>query len=348
MTFEIEISEKPLRAFVADWDLEIWGGDPEAAFRGSAGGGYATDLKVGGTSYYSETVSLLPGDLFDSSFDASPGATHDPTLINGNEHAVRGNTSGIVEVSAADGAVGNFVQWTFDANHGGADEGWITAVDNVRIRALAAGDAQGDGDVDPFDLTVLLGANTFGKGNVDATWQQGDFDNDGDFDATDVIAILQALAGEFPKTFADTPGNGVPVVIIDPATGNVTVNTDGIEIGNIVIDSAAGIFNGANSPSWDAPGAFSADIDTQISMPINFGGPGFSGVDNLGDGVVGATPAGFDFLADLTVSYLDPGGALLDGEIHIVPEPSSMILATLGVLGMLGYYWPRRSFERVA
>ena len=144
-----------MRAFVLDWDLEIWGGDPEAAFRGADGGGYATELSVGGTSYYSETVSLKPGDLFDSSFDTSPGATHDPTLINGNEHAVRGNSSGIVEVSAADGAVDNFVQWTFNGDHGDADGGWIQAVDNVRIRALAAGDAQGDGDVDPFDLAVL-------------------------------------------------------------------------------------------------------------------------------------------------------------------------------------------------
>ena len=143
-----------------------------------------------------------------------------------------------------------------------------------------------------------------------------DANNDGDFDASDVIAIIQALAGEFPKTFVHVQNNSVPDVYINPATGNVTVDTEGIEIGNIVIDSAAGIFNGANSPSWDAPGAFSADIDTQISMPISFGEPGFNGIDNLGDGVVGATPANFDFLADLTVSYLDASGALLDGEIH--------------------------------
>ena len=145
------------------------------------------------------------------------------------------------------------------------------------------------------------------------------------------------MAGEFPKTFVHTEGNSVPDVYINPFTGNITVDTDGIEIGNIVIDSAASIFNGANSPSWDAPGAFSADIDTQISMPISFGGPGFNGTDDLGDGVVGSVPADFDFLADLTVSYLDPSGALLEGEVHIVPEPSSIVLATFGVLGLLGY-----------
>ena len=39
LAFEIEIADSPLRAFTLDWDLEIWGGDPEASFRGSEGGG---------------------------------------------------------------------------------------------------------------------------------------------------------------------------------------------------------------------------------------------------------------------------------------------------------------------
>jgi len=150
LNFEIEIVDSNLRAFVLDWDLEIWGGDPDNAFRSAEGPGMKADVIVGGTSYGTMTQNLLPGALFDSLEDGGD-TDHNATLIDGNVYSVRGMTTGIKEVSGADGAVGNKVRINFNANWNdasGGPNGWFSAVDNVRLRALAPGDADANGVVD--------------------------------------------------------------------------------------------------------------------------------------------------------------------------------------------------------
>ena len=93
------------------------------------------DVAVGGNSYGTMTENLLPGVLFDSTEDGD--SDHNATLIDGNAHSIRNNSSGIKEVSDADGAVGNMVQLNFNSNWNGADNGdangWMSAVDNVRF-----------------------------------------------------------------------------------------------------------------------------------------------------------------------------------------------------------------------
>ena len=84
----------------------------------------------------------------------------------------------------------------------GATEGWIQAVDNVRLRALAAGDAQGNGNVNPFDILALITAQKFNVTGGDTTWAEGDFNQDGVFNPFDLLAMISSLDGEFPKTFA--------------------------------------------------------------------------------------------------------------------------------------------------
>ena len=76
LNFEIEIADSNLRAFVLDWDLEIWGGDPDGEFRSADGPGMKVDVSVGGTSYSTMTENLLPGTSFDSIEDGD--SDHNP------------------------------------------------------------------------------------------------------------------------------------------------------------------------------------------------------------------------------------------------------------------------------
>ena len=107
---------------------------------------------------------MLPGPFFDTVDDGAPLGTKGSTLINGNDHALREITSGIVEVDVANGAVGNTINLVFDANYGDADKGWISAIDNVRLRALAPGDPDANGVVEVKNLLQLLGGQKYNKG----------------------------------------------------------------------------------------------------------------------------------------------------------------------------------------
>ena len=192
LEFEIEIGDAPLRAFTLDWDLEIWGGDPDTKFRGTDGGGFVTEVTVGGETYYEATVNHKPGELFHTQFDGAD-TDYNTTLIDGNLHSKRGNKSDIVEVDPEHGAVGNTINITFDADYGEHDKGWISAIDNFQLRALAPGDADGNGIVAVQDLVLLLQGNQFNSGPNDVTWAQGDFNGDDQFNIFDLVATLSFL-----------------------------------------------------------------------------------------------------------------------------------------------------------
>lgn len=138
---------------------------------------------------------------------------------------------------------------------------------------------------------------------------------------------------------AGTPGDGILDVIINPLTGHVTVDTNGIGISGIIIDSEAGIFNGPNSPSWDIVSTFDDSFDIQIAQIYSFSEPAFyNGIDDLGVGIIGVWPSNFDYFADLTVSY---NGEIQNGHLIIVPEPSSFVMLTLGCFGMMFFFRKR-------
>ena len=119
--------------------------------------------------------------------------------------------------------MGNSFRLNFDANHGGADGGWIPAIDNIRIRALAAGDAEGDGDVDPFDILAMISAQKFNVLGGDTTWAEGDFNQDGVFNPFDFLAMITALEGEFPKTFAVEAQAAAADVSAVPEPGSIVL-----------------------------------------------------------------------------------------------------------------------------
>jgi len=356
LQMEIEIVDRPLRAFVFDWDMEIWGGDPDGpAWRHPDGAGMRTVLSVGGEQYYNETktladVATLDGnDLFDTEDD---GAAHgrSPTLIDGNIHAARAITSNIVEVNGADGAVGNTVLIKFDANWGGddnADGGWITAIDNVRLRALAPGDADANGVVDVADLLTLLGGQKFNQGVADVTWAQGDFNADDQFDTGDLLAMLSFLSGTFPSdpyaSEAGASNDAVADVIVNSATGEVTVDLAGHTVSAIIIESAAEIFSGVD-PDWNTTSQFPSTLPGKLSNVLFT--TTASGIDELG------TLISAEFLdrdsefylqdLDLNIMIASDGGSLLKGNVIVVPEPSTWILMMAGVL-LVGWRQAKRS-----
>ena len=346
LNFGIEVAGVPLRAFTLEWDLELWGGDPDDEFRGSEGGGFDVEVTVGGNTYFTESPLVLPGALLDTVDDAAAASVGNPTLIDGNVHSLRQRGVGITEVSAADGAPGNSIQISFDSNVNANTFGWTPAVDNVRLRALAAGDTDANGAVDSSDIVALVVADKFAKGPGDVSWAQGDFNGDDEFGSGDLIAVLVGLDGEFPKTFPTfsaselgTEGDGVPDVIIDRTNGQVSVNFEGIDASSMLIKSDSGIFNGT-SAAWDAPVTFAVNSSGEVSNTLL--GASMTGVHELGTIVAGQMD-NFDFNADLTVQFLDaanPTGGLVAGHVIVVPEPSTWILL---VLGSLALHWiPRR------
>jgi len=349
LNFEIEIAEGNLRAFVLDWDLEIWGGDPDGTFRSPEGPGMTVDVKVGGTSYDTMTENLLPGALFDSIEDGS-GSDHNPTLIDGNVYSVRGMTSGIKEVSGADGAIGNMVQINFNSNWNGATDddanGWMPAIDNVRLRALAPGDADANGVVDVADLLQLLGGQKFNQGVDGVTWEQGDFNADDQFNTGDLLAMLSFLSGTFPSDpYASEAGgasDAVADIIVNSETGEVTVDLAGHTVSAIIIESASEIFNGAQ-PAWDTTSQFPSTLPGELGNVLFTSTA--AGVDELGV-VISAEFLGRDkefYLQDLDLNILiaSEGGALTKGNVIVVPEPSTWMLLGLGSLLLVG--WRARS-----
>jgi len=351
LNFEIEISDSTLRAFVFDWDLEIWGGDPDADFRSPEGPGMKVDVTVGGTSYGTMTENLLPGTSFDTLEDDG-NTIHNATLIDGNVYSVRGMSSGIKEVSDADGAVGNMVKLNFNSNWNDATDsdanGWISAVDNVRLRALAPGDADANGVVDVADLLQLLGGQKFNKGVDGVTWEQGDFNADDQFNTGDLLAMLSFLSGTFPSDpYASEAGgasDAVADIIVNSETGEVTVDLAGHTVSAIIIESASEIFNG-QQPEWDTTSQFPSTLPGELGNVLFTSTA--SGTDELG-AVISAEFLGRDkefYLQDLDLNILiaSEGGALTEGNVIVVPEPSTWMLLGLGSLLLVGWRQAKRS-----
>jgi len=206
-----------------------------------------------------------------------------------------------------------------------ADLGWELAL---------AGDVDRDRDVDTDDLLQILAANSFNQGEGFG-WSSGDNDADGDVDTRDILNILAALQGQFPKSYASEAeaATEAPDVIVNRVTGNVTVDYNGGQLAAIVIESASGLFDGTESADWNLAGQFVSDTDHQLANSIFT--DSLSGIDNLGDGLIGEFAAEFDLLGDLSVSYLTTDGTQLQaGNVVVVPEPSALVMLSLGVLAL--------------
>jgi hypothetical protein len=213
-------------------------------------------------------------------------------------------------------------------------------------QVLEAGDANMDYEFNQLDLVQVQIAAKYLTGQA-ATWGEGDWNGapggspgnppqgDGLFRQNDIIAALSAgkyLTGPYAAILPNgQEGDGQTSIIYDPSSGEVAVDApSGVELTSINIDSAAGIFTG--DPAQNLGGSFDNDADNNIfkaTFGSSFGGLSFGNVAQAGlaQDVV---------LNDLSVvGSLAGGGDLGNVDLIYVPEPSAMVLLTLGVVGWL-------------
>jgi hypothetical protein len=218
---------------------------------------------------------------------------------------------------------------------------------------LQAGDANQDFNFNQVDLVQVQIAAKYLTGAA-ATWGEGDWDGapggeagmppagDGRFNQLDIIAALNAnvyLTGPY----AAIAGNGDPSdeqtsIVYDPSTGELAVNAPAsTQLTSVNIDSAGAIFTG--DAAMNLGGSFDNDSDNNIfkaTFGSSFGSLSFSNVAQTG--------LSEEFVRnDLTViGSLAGGGDLGNVDLIYVPEPTTAILAGLGLLGLAGIAWKRR------
>ena len=211
---------------------------------------------------------------------------------------------------------------------------------------LQAGDADQDLDFDQLDLVQVQIAAKYLTGQA-ATWGEGDWNGapggspgnpptgDGVFNQFDIIAAQIAaiyLSGPYAAVQpGGVEGDGQTSVVYNPNTGELAVDAPaGVELTSINIDSAAGFFTGESAQNLG--GSFDNDADNNI-FKATFG----SSFGSLSFGNVAQPGLSEDFvLNDLTVvGSLAGGGDLGNVDLIYVPEPSTLVLLTLGLLGLV-------------
>ena len=216
--------------------------------------------------------------------------------------------------------------------------------------ALRAGDADQDLDFDQLDLVQVQIAAKYLTGQA-ATWGEGDWDGapggtqgsppqgNGFFDQLDIIVALAGnlyLTGPYGAVAEHPNGDGNATLRYNPSTGELAVEAGPTELTSINIDSAGAIFTG--EAATNLGGSFDNDSDNNI-FKATFG----SSFGSLTFGNVAQTGLSKEFvLNDLTVvGSLAGGGDLGNVDLVYVPEPSTVFLMALGLIGIAG--WLRRT-----
>jgi hypothetical protein len=219
---------------------------------------------------------------------------------------------------------------------------------------LEAGDADQDLDFDQLDLVKVQIGGKYLTGQA-ATWGEGDWNGapggsqgnpppgNSRFDQGDIIAALNAnkyLKGKYAAlaNANGARGDGQTSIIYNAGTGEVAVDAPaGVQLTSVNIDSAGRIFTGA--PAQNLGGSFDNDADGNI-FKATFG----SSFGSLSFGNVAQAGLSQQFvLNDLTVvGSLAGGGALGNVDLIYIPEPSTLVLVGLGLLGLAAARMRRR------
>ena len=231
--------------------------------------------------------------------------------------------------------------------YGGGDLG---PIDLVYMPELYPGDANRDFSFDQLDIVRVLQAGKYLTGES-ATWGEGDWNggpggypgeprpSDGLFDQLDIVASLQTGAYLNDPYPAIRPG-GVEndeqtSIVYDARNGELALDAPAsTELTSLNIDSADSIFEGEKSTCYRAIGAAPGDdcVANNIFM-ARFGGS----FGSRSFGSIARAGLSEEFVAnDLTVvGSLDGGGDLGDVDLIYIPEPSTLLLALLGIFGLL-------------
>ena len=149
----------------------------------------------------------------------------------------------------------------------------------------------------------------------------------------DIVTILAPVLfeqGQYAALKPEGAGDGQVLVTYDAADGHVSVHA-AQPITSIQLDSASGVFTG--DPAANLGGPFDVDADAKV-FKATFG----SSLSDVDLGTV--APAGLEqgfLLADLTASgSYDAGGTFgSEVELRYIPEPSTLCLLVLGLLGFV-------------
>jgi len=231
---------------------------------------------------------------------------------------------------------------------GGNPRNFFAAWPHGKIQfALANGDADGDGDVDNSDIGAHFG-NFTGPLSVrlgGKTAAEGDNDGDDDVDNSDIGVVFGNFTGPGVAASdgeAATSGENATLQY-NPETGEVILNQADAPAGiitNFVLQADGGEFL-TGVVNFPFQGVFKTDLDTEISQsdPLALGLPTTD--FNLG----AILPAGLtraEVVEILTrASYVGGLGTGVRPLEIFIPEPSSLLLAAFGLMG-LGFSMRRR------
>ena len=160
--------------------------------------------------------------------------------------------------------------------------------------------------------------------------------------AAAVLVALSTSMVSAQTTFAAINGGGAPgdeqtSIVYDPSTGTVGLNAPANEmLTSINIDSAGSLFLGTADNLAGDFDIFSVDTIFKATFGSSFGDLSFGQVYPPGMDLA-------DLLADFTVDgSLASGGGLGDVDLIYVPEPTSCVLLSMGLMGVTGLALRRR------
>ncbi len=246
----------------------------------------------------------------------------------------------------------------------------------VEVLQAAPGDTDGDRKIDNFDIANILTSNSFGTGPGDWDWTQGDFTGNGIVDNWDIVEILLTNlfgTGSYAASGESATGGGVigsggvvggggvlesggVVALTVNLDGTAELDADGLTLDSFILESLTDSFSGAATlPA--SPFAISTSGEASVSF-VSL--TGIWDLDQLFDPLSSLPPD----VSDLNILYTVVGGTEMQvgicngcvssssammfaamarpGSNLAAPEPSSIVLAALALVGLIAHGQRRR------